>query len=243
MSEIRGWDEYEIKARYIPTFLTAIPISQFLILLLGVAFWREIASNVSWMVVVSNLSLSLIMMIAIVQIQSSIAKYWVEESIFGKGGERFPTTEMVLYNDGGLISIQRKEQIRNKIIQSFGCTLSTESDEKNDAIQARLLARESVGYVRRAVGRGVMTFQYNIRYGFFRNLIGGSIWSFTGSIGCSIFYGINNNYRAMGIFILLTLIYSILFLLRNALLTNLAYTYADTLFNEFLYMDEINKRS
>lgn len=237
MNEVKWWDEYEIKARYIPTFISVIPIVHFLILFLGEVFWRKLANNVVWMVV-GNLSLSLIIMVAMVQIQSSIAKHWIEESVFGKGGESFPTTEMLLYNRG-LISIQRKEQIRSKIIQLFGCTLSSESDERNNSIQARLQARESVANVRRAVGRGVMTFQYNIRYGFFRNLIGGVIWSFIGSIGCSIIYGIDKDWKAMSIFIILALIHLIMFLYKKTILTSLAFTYADTLFNEFLLMKEV----
>lgn len=238
MNKVKAWDEYEIKARYIPTFLSAIPISQFLILLLGEAYWKELATNVSWMIVISNLGLSLIIVLAMVQIQSSLAKYWIEESVFGKGGERFPTTEMLLYS-GGLISGQRKEQIRNKIIQLFGCTLYSESDEQNNAIQARLQARESVNSVRGIVGRGVMTFQYNIRYGFFRNLIGGVIWSVFGSIGCTIIYGIDNDWKAMSLFIALASIHLALYLGRKVILSKLAFTYADTLFNEFLLMKEV----
>ena len=238
MNEIKSWDEYEIKARYIPTFISVIPIVHFLILFLGGAFWKELANNVVWMIVISNLSLSLILMLAMVQIQSSISKHWIEESVFGKGGERFPTTEMLLYN-GGLISIQRKEQIRSKIIQLYGCTLSSEIEENRDAVQARLQARESVAYVRRSVGKGIMTYQYNIRYGFFRNLIGGVIWSVFGSIGCAIIYGIDKDWRAMSFFIILALIHSILFSLQKVILTNLAFSYADTLFNEFLSMKEV----
>lgn len=239
MNQVKSWDEYEIKARYIPTLISVIPIVHFLILLLGEAFWQELANNVVWMIVISNLSLSLIIMIAVVQIQSSIAKHWIEESIFGKGGERFPTTEMLLYN-GGMISIQRKDQIRGKIIQMFGCTLSSESDERNNVVEARLQARESVANVRRLVGRGVMTFQYNIRYGFFRNLIGGVIWSVSGSIGCAIIYGVDHNWKTMCFFIILALIYMTLFLGKKNILNSLAFTYADTLFSEFLLMKEVS---
>lgn len=35
MSDIKWWDEYEIKARYIPTFLSVVPMVHFLILFLG----------------------------------------------------------------------------------------------------------------------------------------------------------------------------------------------------------------
>jgi hypothetical protein len=111
LSEVKSWDEYEIKARYIPTLLSVIPLVHFLILFIGGAFWKELIGNIGWMLVVANLSLSLIIMLALVQVQCSFAKHFIEESIFGKGGERFPSTDMLLY-DGGLISIERKELVR-----------------------------------------------------------------------------------------------------------------------------------
>ena len=114
MKEIKYWDEYEIKARYIPTFLSAVPLVHFLLLFLGETFWKNLSGNIGWMIVITNLGVSLIVMFAFVQIQCGFAKHWVEEPVFGKGGAHFPTSDMLLFNCG-LISIERKEQIRNKI--------------------------------------------------------------------------------------------------------------------------------
>ncbi|MFZ4438866.1 MAG: Mov34/MPN/PAD-1 family protein [Syntrophales bacterium] len=59
MSNPKSWDEYEIKARYIPCFIAAIPPVHFLIQLLGPSFWETIIRNVGWMLV-ANISLSLV---------------------------------------------------------------------------------------------------------------------------------------------------------------------------------------
>ena len=53
-------------------------------------------------------------MLALVQILYSFSKYFIEDSVFGEGGNNFPTTDMLLLK-GGLISLERKERIRNKL--------------------------------------------------------------------------------------------------------------------------------
>lgn len=232
MNKIKWWDEYEIKARYIPTFLSVIPIVHLSILFLGGAFWIELVKSISWMLIITNLSLSFILMIALVQFQSSLGKIWIEESIFGKGGEQFPTTNILLYG-GGIVSKERKEQLRNKISDTYGCIFSSENEEKNNPSNARLQAREAVGYVRKKVGHGIMTIQYNIRYGFFRNLIAGSIWAIIGSFGCSIMYFIEGNWKPLILFIIYTLIFLTLYIFKKTILEKLAFSYADALFNEF----------
>jgi hypothetical protein len=72
-----------------------------------------------------------------------------------------------------------------------------------------------------------MTINYNIRYGFFRNLIAGVIWSTIGSIGCSIIYGIKNDWKTMSFFIAYLLIYLTLFTFRKNILEKLAFSYAE----------------
>jgi hypothetical protein len=230
--KIRWLDEYEIKARYIPTFISVIPIVHFSILFIGGAFWNELIQSISWMLVIANLSLSLVVMLALVQIQCSLGKIWIEETIFGKGGERFPTTDMLLYG-GGLISKERKERLRSRISDIFGCVFSSENEERNDPSNARLQAREAVGHVRTKVGHGVMTFQYNIRYGFFRNLIAGVVWATMGALGCSVIYFIDSRWKAMSLFITYTIIFLALYLFKKVILEKLAFSYADTLFTEF----------
>ena len=232
MKKIKWWDEYEIKARYIPTFLSSIPLVQFLLLFLGKSFWSDLSGNIGWMLV-ANIGLSLIVMLALVQIQCGFAKHWIEEPVFGKGSINFPTTNMLLLNTT-LISTERKEQIRNKISKLFGCTFSTIDEESNNPANARLQARDAVNSVRTAVSKGNMTLQYNIRYGFFRNFIGGVIWSGVGSLGCSIIYGIDNDWKPMILFIVLLIVHILTFVLKKPILDKFSFTYADYLFNDFL---------
>jgi hypothetical protein len=232
VSKIKWWDEYEIKARYIPTFISVVPFVHFAILFLGGVFWEELIKNLSWMLVITNLSASLLVMLAFVQFQCTLGKIWIEESVFGKGGERFPTTDMLLYT-GGLISIQRKEQLRALISKHFNCIFSSEDEENSDPFNARLLAREAVGHVRKKVGQSTMTLQYNIRYGFFRNLIAGMPVATIGGLGCSILYFIKNSWKPMSLFAAYTAFFLFIYLFKKLILDKIAYSYADTLYNEY----------
>jgi hypothetical protein len=227
------WDEYEIKARYIPTFLSIIPLTHFLITYLGEKFFEVIIENITWMLIIQDFGLSLILMLSFVQVQCFISKYWIEESIFGKGGKNFPTTEILLFSNN-LISLERKKAIREKIEMNFKIKLPDSDYEVSDQNESRLRIRESISHVRKYVGKGIMTHQYNIRYGFFRNLIGGILISIAGSIGCSALYYTNQNWKLMSFFLCLTLLYLVFFIFRKKILESVAFSYADTLFNEFL---------
>jgi hypothetical protein len=232
MKKTRSWDEYEIKARLVPTFLSVIPMVHFAIIFLGRTFWNDLAGDIGWMPAVANLSISFLVMLALVQFQSGLGKSWIEESVFGKGGENFPTTDMLLYS-GGLISKQRKDQLRRMITDCSGSTFSTEDEERNDPPNARLQAREAVGHVRLKVGNGIMTIKYNIRYGFFRNLIAGAAWGTVGSLGCSILYFTESAWKPMSFFLVCFLAFVVLYFMKRQILGKLAFNYADVLFTEF----------
>jgi hypothetical protein len=230
-------DEYEIKARYIPTFICMFPFSNFLFSFLGDKFFVEFANSSSWMFI-GDFGVSFILMIALMQIQCSIGKHLIEESVFGKGGINFVTTKMLLYS-GGMLSEDRKNQIRDKILKDTGVLLSSKEEEKSDFSNAQLKAREAVNVIRNIVGKGSKTIKYNIRYGFFRNLVGGSFFVLTGSLACIIYciiYNINKNFLIFfGVYFLL---FVFLFTMKRNILEALAYSYADRLFSEYLILNK-----
>lgn len=234
MSNPKSWDEYEIKARYIPCFIAAVPPVHFLIQLLGPSFWETIARNVGWMLV-TNISLSFIVMLVLIQLQCGIAKHWVEESVFGKGGINFPTTNLLLFQDH-ILSRNIKMAIREKIYENFHFKLMDEDQEYNDIEEAKRLVREAVGFIRGYVRNGRMTHQYNIRYGFMRNLIGGSLWACVGCVGSSITYGLQKNWEPMSLFAFVSSIFFLILIFKTRILSKFAQQYAETLFSEYLTM-------
>lgn len=234
MTNPKFWDEYEIKARYIPCFMAAVPLVHFLIQLLGISFWETIARNIGWMLV-TNISLSLIVTLSLIQLQCGIAKHWIEDSIFGKGGINFPTTNLLLFEDS-VLSRNIKLAIREKINNDFHFELMNEDQEHKDIVEARRLIKDAVGFIRTYVGKGRMTHQYNIGYGFMRNLIGGSLWAVIGCIGSAITYGLKKNWEPMSVFVLGAFIFFSLLIFKDRILSKYAHQYAVTLFNEYVTM-------
>lgn len=239
MSEIKTWDEYEIKARYIPCLIAAVFPVHFAIQFLGESFWATIVTNVGWLIL-TNVSLSLVVTLALIQLQCGIAKHWIEEGIFGKGGINFPTTNILLFQDS-FLSKSMKAELREKIMKDFNFKLLSAGQEKKDIDEAKKRAREAAGLIRRYIGKGFMLHQYNIRYGFMRNLIGGVLWSFAGSIGCAIWYGLQANWQASSFFTFCTIIFSALFVFRKRILQKYAYQYAETLLNEYMIQQGAKK--
>lgn len=230
------WDEYEIKARYLPCLVSIIPLSHSLIGFLGAAFFSHLTAESNWLLVVSNISFPLIMVLCLMQIQVVFSKTVIETNVFGQNGVRFPTTEMLLLT-GGIISQEKKLLIRDNLSKSFGINFPMKDDETANQENSRMLARDAVAFIRKKVGKGIMTHQYNIRYGFFRNLIGGSIWAIPGSVGCTILYAINNNWADMAFFAMILLAYLLLLVLRKRILSSIAFSYADSLLIEYLSLE------
>jgi hypothetical protein len=232
---MKALDEYEIKARYVPTFLSLIPFSNFLVTFLGYVFFESIIKSISGMVIIADLGISFIIMLGLMQAQCTIAKHLIEGNIFGKDGLFFPSTTMLLYS-GGLLSKNRKNQIRERLLKETGIKLSSEKDEKSDIENARLQAREAVNAIRNIVGHGIFTITYNIRYGFWRNLIGGSFFVFLGALLCVCFYVYTHDWKGWIFFGAYFIVFLVLFLFKRHILESLACSYADRLFSDFLSM-------
>jgi hypothetical protein len=103
---------------------------------------------------------------------------------------------------------------REKLLEKTGIKLSNEKDEMSDIENARLQAREAVNAIRNIVGHGSFTITYNIRYGFLRNLIGGSFFVFLGTLLCMCFYFYAHEWKAIGFFGFYFLLFLVLFLFK-----------------------------
>jgi hypothetical protein len=232
----KSWDEYEIKARYLPCLISVVPISHFFVNQLGNKFFFSLIQDSNWLLYLSHISIPLVLGLCLVQVQVTLSKIFIEDRIFGTNGLHFPTTDMLLLS-GGKISMEKKALLRDKLSKSFGFNFPTADAETKDMENSRLLARDAVSMIRKEVGKGVMTHQYNIRYGFFRNLIGGVLWAIPGSIGCITIYAKSKNWPAMVFFALIACGYLSLYLFRKTLLTSIANSYASSLTNDYLSLE------
>ena len=224
-------DVYEIRARYIPAVIAALP-AIILSAFIKREVWISLFSNAKSFLVVENISLSLIAVLFLIHVQRGIAKHVFENLIF-KSGKDFPTTTMLLLSDTYL-STEMKTNIRKKIETTFGIHLLTLEKEQENLEEAKKTIRDAVNLIRKQVKNGDKTLQYNIHYGFTRNLIAGSLFAFPLSVLNALLFGLQNKAGfffsgALAVFFLAALIFN------KTILTHFANAYAECLLSEFVF--------
>jgi hypothetical protein len=183
-----------------------------------------------------NLGLSIVGFFLLMQLQRFLAKYCLEKKLFADATE-LPTTQMLLFRNE-ILSREIKAKIRKKAFVDFNIELPDEEMENLDIQETVRLIDEIVALIRTRVKDGRYCINYNIQYGFFRNLIAGFFFAFPLSLlsmtVCIIYP--SNIGVAFSLFIAIS--FTVLFLARKVILSNLARTYAKNLFIEYLSMGE-----
>jgi len=222
---------YEIRARYVPAIITALPM----IVFSGFVkeeIWISVFRNIGWFLVVENISFSMITVVFLIHAQRGIAKHMFEERIFDSG-KKFPATRMLLLSDTHL-SETMKMKVREKIKKDFGITLRTKDDEQDNMDEARKSIRDAVGLIRKQVGDGDKTLQYNIHYGFTRNLIGGATFSVPCALICTIFSALQKNVPVLIVSIAMLTGFALIIMMSRSIMTHFGNVYAECLLTEYL---------
>lgn len=232
------FDEYDLKARYIPAIFSSVPL-----IMLSSVFEPEIFISLfrtaESFQVVKDISLSLVCIYFLMHFQRFIGKYLIEYYLFDDE-TKFPTTEMLLLNVTTL-SRASKTKLHNQIKEDFDIDLFSVNLEENDATEVIKVVKETVALIRRKVGKGVLTFQHNVQYGFMKNLIAGSIISLPSSlISIYIFAVLKPNLIGVIIASIYSALYVILVVFHRQILKRLANNYAKVLFTEYLSLGKIN---
>jgi len=222
---------YGIKARYVPGIVSALPM----IIFSGFIkeeIWIAVFRNVEWFLVVENISISMITVLFLIHVQRGIAKHLFEDRIFDSGKD-FPATRMLLVSNSHL-SEALKSKVREKIQKDFGITLFSESEETKHLEEARKTIRDAVGLIRKQVGDGDKTLQYNIHYGFSRNLIGGSTLAVPTAIVCAVIAIVQKDIPILVVSSIMTSAFALVLLKSKTIMTHFGNAYAECLLTEYL---------
>ena len=131
-----------------------------------------------------------------------------------------------------------KKRIREDIKAQYNITLSTKAQENADVMEARRIAKDAVALIRKTVAdnKDAMTRRKLIRYGMFRNFLGGALFCLPLSALCwAISYyltGASNLAILFAMLVYLIIVFVDYFLTKSA-----AVDYAETLITTF---DKIN---
>ncbi|WP_147276941.1 hypothetical protein [Runella aurantiaca] len=219
--------KYEFFSKIFPTYIACLPL---LLLFKSVSEYAKFLDELNNMgVVFFNVTIYLVISYFFVSVVRGFGKFL--ETNFFDSEKSFPTTNFLLYQNDEF-SKRYKESIRNKISTDFGIQLLSETDEANDVNEAKNTIKDVVGLIRNKVGKGKLLLNYNIQYGFIRNLIGGSILGF-------IFSGINlivldNTSILYKITLWLMAFYILLTVAYKPILRFFSKLYAQRLYSEFL---------
>ncbi len=225
------YNRYELLAQYFPAVITSIP-AFVTIFALKKSSWFSDSQSASVLTFAENVGLSFVAFFLLMQVQRFLAKYYLEKKLFADGIQ-LPTTQMLLLTDGRL-SKNMKTKIRKRVLVDFNFTLYDENEEKQNLGEAVRLIIEAVALIRGMVKDGKLCINYNIQYGFFRNLIAGFFIAFPMSLINIAICIISPSTAGMVISSLTALFFGVLFLVRKMILTNLAESYAKNLFTEYI---------
>lgn len=223
---------YILKARLAPTALAAPPILIFFnaIFDIQVNQWLE----TSTMILLfgkgtATAALVFLMMQVNRLIGLEIFQRWVS-----KDELNFPTSRWLVANNTEMSSLMR-QNIDEKLQRDFQIGLLPA--RMGDSNEVRRHNADLVGRIRLFVGSPPKLLQYNIEYGFFRNLIGASLPVLIAGMGNAYLYS-ENLMPAWGYH--LSLAYSVfagaLVCLAHPIIERLGTHYARTLFH--IYLDK-----
>lgn len=128
-----------------------------------------------------------------------------------------------------------KDAYRDRIKKEFGFTLFSKNEEEANTSEAVRRLNDITKQVILRVGDGVLVGKHNQWYGFFRNLIGGSVYALVCSaLNVLIGYFVFQHRGLVVLSILLIIAYGTLLLCRKSLIVQNAEAYARQLHAEFM---------
>lgn len=224
---LSGFDKYSKEARIYPIILSLLPL--YLFLLSATNYFPSISI---YLKLISGFFFCSLLIYLGSDVVRNLGKS-LEAKIF-KNELYFPTTLFLLHSNSRY-STAKKTKLYQKIYKEFGISLYSLKKEKTKTNDAKKRIKEVVGLIRQKLGNGRLLLQYNIRYGFWRNLTAFSPISFVLSFFALISQTFLFETKA---YLLITLIlapcYLVLWIKRKSILTYFGQQYADQLYFEFL---------
>lgn len=160
-----------------------------------------------------------------------------ENVLYRKDRLNFPTTSMLLHNDHSISKVMKK-RIREDLKTTYKMQLCSENLEKADEMEARRTAKDAVSLIRKTVAdsHDNMSRRKLIRYGFYRNFLGGAVYCLPLSLLCWII-DLMMSGSSNPIVLTTIVIYALLVVINFFLTKSAAVDYAETLLITF---DKLN---
>jgi hypothetical protein len=223
------FNQYNLQARIFPTIICAIPILLFQYFFLS----EEISIFLVFLgklKIAGDITISIVILYFVSQINRFFSKTFFEkEEIY------MPTTDFLLISNSEY-SNEYKVKIYEKLEKDFGLKLPIEKEQKKNEINSRKRISEIMSLARKKVGSGKLLLQHNIEYGFWRNLIGGTIFAVLFSGITTYFSYSESNKTLLFVSIILLIIYLLILIFNKFIIGRFGKMYARVLIQEYMGM-------
>ncbi|MFH1029928.1 MAG: hypothetical protein V1770_01560 [bacterium] len=146
-----------------------------------------------------------------------------------------PTTNFLLYSNNQFTE-EYKNDIRRRIYDSVDVKIPNKKNEEKNELLSRKRIVEAMGIIRIMCEDNELLLQHNTEYGFFRNLIGGSVIALPSSLFFAFvfFYNGQTNSIAGNFLLGLASIFLILLIFSKHLIKEFGENYAHILLRVFI---------
>lgn len=217
------FDEYNRKARIYPALLTALPIFLVKHYIIDQYFSFSLTQ-----VILGDISMLAVLVYLFSQINRFISKILFEKKV------DFPT-DKALFPSSSVLSKEYRNNLAQKVKVDFSLTLPDLKDENENEEDTKVRIREIVKSIIDKVRDGHLLLQHNIEYGFFRNLLGGSVVaSIVSFVNIFLFSFCFKNKILAITSVILFFAYLFVIVFRKRALKHFSEEYTQVLFREYL---------
>lgn len=166
-------NEYYLKARLMPTVLTIIPLVTFYVYVISPAIDTVLAPVWNLLPVLTDITINAAFMFMLVSLNRFLSKI-IFQRFFYHDDLKMPTTDYLLPDNKDLDKVSRNRYY-DLILHDFDIDMRKDLKSLKTENENRIMIARTVGQIRQMLRGNKMLLQHNIEYGFFRNLVGGSV--------------------------------------------------------------------
>lgn len=231
-------NEYYLKARLMPTILTIIPLITFYEYVISPLIATALAPVWNLLPVLTDISINVALMFMLVSLNRFLSKI-IFQRLFYQDDLKMPSTNYLLPDNKDLDKASRNRYY-DLISQDFNIDIRKDLKSLKTENDKRIMIARIVGQIRQLLRENKMLLQHNIEYGFFRNLIGGSVLAvFFSIVLIVISYVFEGEFMKVPAFLMFAL-YLLPIVFSKFIIEYHGRNYATVLFDQYASLDRSN---
>jgi len=168
------FDFYTLHARIFPALISSLPLFILWYFISGMGDLSGLMAYILSLKFIGSVTFGIVFLYFYAQIIRTASKFFENRYFLQDRG--FPTTYLMLYSDNSF-SRKYKDEFRERAVTAFKIILPTEEEENENLAETKKRLSEITKHIILQLGSGHLILKHNVWYGFFRNLVGGSLFS------------------------------------------------------------------